>query len=260
MADDRERAFVLEWRSAVLNSAESSTVKLCLVVLAEWADADGSNCFPSIPTIATKASVNEKTVRRSMTRAEAAGFITRSQKGTEHGWRRFVYGLRIPKGADTVSARSEEAADTLPARHPETCGLSVQNVRTLRPNRAGTESTDLSITYPLPSNKNEADASRPADPIWGTGLRFLQSKGVREKDARGYLGRLIKVVGTIQARALLAQAEDADVVEPIGWLAKAAAIRSRRSADGGRLARDTRTEDELALANEEALARLGATG
>lgn len=171
MANDRaSRPFILQWRSAVLNSTQPATVKLCLLTLAEWADADGGNCFPAIPSIASRASVNEKTVRRSLDQAEGGGFIRRSyriQRGVTNGWRQYMYQPILPEGADTVPARSLEVVDTESACSPATSGHCVPNVRTLSPERPGTESTDLSITYPLPREKQKHDQqeqdAKPAD-------------------------------------------------------------------------------------------------
>lgn len=156
MTDEpRERPFVLRWRSAVLNSSLSATQKLCLLVLAEWADANGENCYPSIPSIALKASVNEKTVRRSLDQCADLGFFTRTHRGTSQGWRRFEYTLTLPQGADTESTPQPERADTVPTPKGATCGHSVPDVRTLSPERVGTESTDLALYLSRDLSKEE---------------------------------------------------------------------------------------------------------
>lgn len=165
-----ERPYVLQWRSAVFNSQLSCTVKLALLTLAEWADVDGRNCYPAIPRVAEKASLNEKSVRRALDQADAMGFIARRHKGTAQGWRRFEYTLTLPERADSTPAREPERpdsgsaplaerADSTPGPSQGTCGLSVPNVRTLSPKRAGTESTDLSITYPIPRKQRARKAA-----------------------------------------------------------------------------------------------------
>ena len=156
MSDEpRERPFVLRWRSAVLNSSLTATQKLCLLVLAEWADVDGANCYPALPSIALKASVNEKTVRRSLDQCSDLGFFTRAHRGTSQGWRRFEYRLTLPKGADTESTPQAERADTESTPLDATCGLSVPDVRTLSPERAGTVSTDLALDLSRDLSKEE---------------------------------------------------------------------------------------------------------
>ena len=264
MADDpKPRPFIMQWRSAVLNSRQSSTVKLCLLTLAEFADHDGSNCYPSIPRVAAAASVNEKTVRRSFDQAESAGFIERTYRtgrGATSGWRHYEYRPLIPEGADSLPVRSIGVADTQSGTSEGTCGLSVSNVRTLCPEGPGTESTDLSTTYPLPrEEKREAPASaasRPADPIWGAGLDLLKSKGASEKEARPVLGKCRQVHGEAGTIILLAQIERDDISSPVDWLW--AHLKGKgRSAPPGRLPRDTRSEDELMAAFEADARRRG---
>lgn len=141
----RDRPFVLRWRSAVLNAPLTATQKLCLLVLAEWADADGENCYPSIPSIAEKASVNEKTVRRALDQTCALGFFSRGHRGTSQGWRRFAYTLQLPEGADIEPTPSLEGAGVESTPSNPTCGHSVHDVRTLAPEGVGTVSTDLAL-------------------------------------------------------------------------------------------------------------------
>jgi hypothetical protein len=55
-----------------------STSRACyrvLMCLAERADDNGGNAWPSIDSIATEAQANEKTVRRSLSKLEAVGLI-----------------------------------------------------------------------------------------------------------------------------------------------------------------------------------------
>jgi len=158
--ESRDRPFVLQWRSAVLNSALPASTKLCLLILAEFADKDGTNCWPAIELVASKATVNEKTVRRAMDQAEPAGWIRRSHRGTKRGWRLFEYALLIPNGADIMPARQANGAGTESTRQGSTSGHSVHDVRTLSPHGAGTESTDLGITYPVTQEEKKPPAPR----------------------------------------------------------------------------------------------------
>src|SRR5690606_39602186 len=64
--------------------------------------------------------------------------------------------------------------------------------------------------------------SSDLDPVWGPGLRFLMRKGIPEKQARSFLGKLKGMVGDIYAGALLADADAQDITDPIPWLSKAA--------------------------------------
>lgn len=167
--EPRERPFVLRWRSAVLNSSLSATQKLCLLVLAEWADPDGTNCRPAMETIADKASVNEKSVRRAMDAAAPLGWFARHHRRSNKGWKQFEYTLSIPDAADSVSCRSVDVPDIESTPSEPSTGLSVLMQRTLCPDVPDTESDDLSITYPRPSKEQKHVQSELIAPV---GSRF----------------------------------------------------------------------------------------
>lgn len=154
--EPRERPFILRWRSAVLNAPLTGTQKLCLLVLAEWADVDGTNCWPAMEKIADKASVNEKTVRRSMDELAPMGWFVRSHRRTQKGWKQFEYTLRLPDAADTMSCRTDDAPDNMPAASgdapdtvsaidPASTGHSDHLHRTLTSDAPDTVSTDLAL-------------------------------------------------------------------------------------------------------------------
>lgn len=70
-------------------------------------------------------------------------------------------------------------------------------------------------------NGSGADApidAAAADPLWHTGLNFLIRKGIAEKPARSFIGKLKAALGDINAGALLAQAEAEDITDPVPWL------------------------------------------
>lgn len=71
-------------------------------------------------------------------------------------------------------------------------------------------------------------ADKPADPIWGTGLAFLQRKGLETKQARAFLGKLRQKAGDVSLAALLADAEAQDISDPIPWLSAGAVAAHKR--------------------------------
>ena len=77
------------------------------------------------------------------------------------------------------------------------------------------------------------------DPIWHTGLNFLMSKaGLPERSARSFLGKLKAAVGDMAAGALLVQAENDDITDPVPWLqakAQAQGTTHANRTSGGRL-------------------------
>lgn len=117
--------------------------------------------------------MNEKTARIAMTKAEQAGFVTRtlkgSGKGTGHAWRHYEYLLVIPENADTASIRKatgageitsphENAAVKLPAAPNSSCGQFVPVVRAICPDGAGATPADLAFTKHLPSKEQRVRA------------------------------------------------------------------------------------------------------
>lgn len=94
----------------------------------------------------------------------------------------------------------------------------------VKPNGTKEEPSDKLTIYP-PNHHSEPNGSgadaptdAAADPLWHTGLSFLIRKGVAEKPARSFLGKLKSALGDITAGALLAQAEAEDITDPVPWL------------------------------------------
>ncbi len=85
------------------------------------------------------------------------------------------------------------------------------------------DATAIPIPTPTPVltvDKSTGDKS-PADPIFGTGLKFLTGKGLDEKLARSFLGKLRKDAGDIVTIRALSDAVANDISDPIPWLTKA---------------------------------------
>lgn len=166
-----DRPFVLQWRSAVFASSLPSTAKLVLLTLAEFADRNGANCWPSLPMIAKRASLNERSVRRALDEVEPLGWIQRSKKGSERGWALSVYRLTIPAGVDTGSWVDATGADTESTPQDSTSGLSVTDVWTLCQFGVDTESNYLSSEL---SNTQPEENPSPEK-------RVSQKRGARAK-------------------------------------------------------------------------------
>lgn len=98
----------------------------------------------------------------------------------------------------------------------------------------------------------KAPEGKAVDPLWHTGLAFLTRKGIPEKQAREFVGKLKREVGDIPAGALLAQAEAEDITEPIPWLSTRA-VSARKNRTGGTHATHRESAAErVARINEEA--------
>ena len=84
----------------------------------------------------------------------------------------------------------------------------------------------------------DADAEEIDDPdkaihslVWSEGVPLLTAKGVKEKAARGLLGKLCKAVGDLEALAVIEAMRAADPGEPASWLS--AAIKRREAENAG---------------------------
>jgi helix-turn-helix protein len=106
----KPRAYVHRWRSAVFNDATLSTSKkMTLLALGEYANPDGSNCKPSAVSLGKLCGLHERTVRRVLDEAR------------KDGWMRLVvhregvpstYSLTLPPNADTRPARARNTSAT----------------------------------------------------------------------------------------------------------------------------------------------------
>lgn len=64
----------------------SPTRKLLLLVLADYAD-EAWSCFPGQATLAAETELSERSVRRQLAELEADGFITRTERRRDNGYR-----------------------------------------------------------------------------------------------------------------------------------------------------------------------------
>jgi uncharacterized protein YdaU (DUF1376 family) len=139
----------------------------------------------------------------------------------------------IEKAAVRISAARENGRKGGRPRKEETqqkpngFSLGYENVTQTKPSEKLTKLQTPDTTNNSSDSSNRATAEvvteKPVDPIWHTGMNFLVRKGIPEKQARSFLGKLRSMTGDIRTAALLAEAEESDVAEPVPWLSKAAA-------------------------------------
>jgi hypothetical protein len=105
-----ETIFVLRWKVALRYADLPVNVKGFAVLLSTWADADGTNCFPSIARQLVPMGYSKRTIQDYLNRLEATGWLK-----IEHGGGRLpdgryahnVYTLKIPAGAETASMQPD---------------------------------------------------------------------------------------------------------------------------------------------------------
>lgn len=64
-----------------------STEKMVLMCLCDYANDEGGNCWPAVPTLARKCSKSERTVQGALKSLEAMGYLTSSERrGTSNSF------------------------------------------------------------------------------------------------------------------------------------------------------------------------------
>ena len=87
------------------HSASRLGTRLVLLALADFAQADGRDAFPSVATLAANAGVSKRAARSSLRRLEQTGEIVRT--GTsDHGT--IVYALRLGGAAESAGAAGSD--------------------------------------------------------------------------------------------------------------------------------------------------------
>lgn len=76
---------VLEWRDAFRQSGAPAAVRNVMLALAEYADNNSLEAWPSETTIAKDAGVSARTVRRNMNDAKAHGWVVLVKRGHSAG-------------------------------------------------------------------------------------------------------------------------------------------------------------------------------
>lgn len=76
---------VLEWRDAFRQSSAPAAVRNVMLALAEYADNNSLEAWPSETTIAKDAGVSARTVRRNMNDAKAHGWVVLVKRGHSAG-------------------------------------------------------------------------------------------------------------------------------------------------------------------------------
>lgn len=208
-------------------------------VIVDHANRVTGQTHVSVATIVTASGVPKSTALRALRKLEECGWLESDKRfGASSNYR--LTGPDSDTGPDAGTGANWNATGAIQNLRK---GLTGPDAGAGPVPMSGHKQKDLKATG---KEQAKPDASRPADPLWGSGLQWLTSKGVAEKPARSFLGKLCKQLGQVEAVALLATAQEEDAIAPIEWLAKAAQGRGGKAT--GHLPRDTRSEDEQAAA------------
>jgi hypothetical protein len=151
--------FVVQWRNAICAAGcdLSSTQRLIALALSLYADADGSNAFPSERALADATALSERAVRSGLLALIASAWVRREQRiGAGKAWRWNVYTLELPvgaarrslpmrKGAERDSGPSGEKGAEHGAGASTRSGTSFQMVRNVVPDGPEPRAADLEL-------------------------------------------------------------------------------------------------------------------
>jgi hypothetical protein len=102
-----------------------ASVKYILLVLANFADIEGRNVYPSVPTVQAMSGHGEATVRRAIRQLESSGLLVLVNEARQHSARRYRLDLdalrRLPQVNGRQVARAVKASplDPIEGNHGE---------------------------------------------------------------------------------------------------------------------------------------------
>ncbi|WP_378735368.1 helix-turn-helix domain-containing protein [Nocardia brasiliensis] len=85
-----------EWERIARRVQMHSTTKYLALMMATYADADGSRIRPGVERLALVMCVSEKTVKRAFADLRALGLIERTKQGNRHRGLADEYRLTVP--------------------------------------------------------------------------------------------------------------------------------------------------------------------
>jgi hypothetical protein len=241
-----------------------------LFVLARYANDDGSNCFPSLETIAVGSNMLKRAVIRCIAQLCAAGLVEEEKGGGRGKVSRYrlTFGpapKRVtpchPKGApkgDTVSSFKVVNGDTaslFPALNGDIESpfealkgdmVSPDSNKTLRKKDSEAYASDAGAASPPPSSR---------DLVWSQGVPLVRHlTGKTDAQCRSMLGRMLRDVRDDCPRLLmvLQQARDFQPIDPVAWLTAATKPRSVKAGRDERILRAAGLwEDDTATFDHE---------
>jgi len=142
----KARTWICRFRSAVFNSTTlSSTAKLSLLALAEYADSGGKNAKPSYASLAELTGLNERTVRESLDPTVGIWTARTRRKRTDV----YNYTLLLPaeacdrpargRRADRASGHERTEGPVEGTLRPDFGSADDRTLRHLRPDRRSDE-------------------------------------------------------------------------------------------------------------------------
>lgn len=167
------------------------------MVLAQYANTDGTNAFPSVDKLARVCEVSEKTVRTALGELRERGLIVRVRRGGMRGTQAYsdVHNLAIPADLLEMNDLLPPDEGPLPNRHHVPVGGEPKrNVRTSQPvadaSQPVTEGVPTGTTYRLPNPDLSLDQTHDQR---ANEVRNASTEDADEDDDLDYFSRVIKL-------------------------------------------------------------------
>ncbi|WP_412068858.1 helix-turn-helix domain-containing protein [Rubrivirga sp. IMCC43871] len=215
----------LIWESAQPAGAD----RLALLALAYHVNKkDVDTCWPSQATLARECAVQERAMRNTLTRLEAAGYIERRPRG-----RGTLYRICTEALIPTADCRSREGSTpavqrTTPAVGRPDAGSPAPEHRQsaahqLEENQKGEQPTEPIGLVGSPENGSD-------DPFVSDVIARLHALGVTDPTVPGKVANLTRVYGQDRVAQVLADLEalETPARSPYGWLS----AQTKKAASG----------------------------
>lgn len=204
---------------------DAVTCKIFITMLA-MCDQSGL-CPATAPGIARRANVPLEEARRAIMILESPDTDSRSM---DEDGRRV---MRVDGGYQIINYVKFRNKDHTAAARKRRQREREQNQRSTTESRRD----NVTVTHAEAETKAEAKSSETKvsgasapladpDPVFGVALRFLLRKGIKEANARSYLGLMRKKHGDALVIEVATKAEQEDVSEPLAWMRKALEARA----------------------------------
>lgn len=170
MPDEYEITGRYEWERLVRRCRIDPLTKYVGMMLAQYANSDGTQAFPSVATLARVTGLSERRVRTSLTELRALGLIKRVQKGGMRGTQAYpdVHVLTIPADLFERIELLTPSEEIDPKWHT----VPVGNGSDEDPNRQDVPPGNGSNRHDSPPNRH-VDAAQPARDDIPTGTTCL---------------------------------------------------------------------------------------
>lgn len=176
----------------------------------------GSRRLDDPATLAPLVGASAEAVTALLAELEAANVFSRTRKGV-------VFSRRMVRDE---AIRNKRASGGKLGGNPKLLNLGSNLSPNLDAKQKPTPASSSASAEDIPVGSAERSPS-PRDQIFGTGLGLLTNRGVSDREARSFLGALLRDHGEVRVAEAVARAALVTPIEPRGWLVGALRDKKR---------------------------------